>query len=291
MGLSEIVEPLVDSGWEVAGIAESAPRKKVGFWWIKRLVNAIGMGKGGKLSAYCRTKKIPYYYMDKGSDASLEKWAKSLEPDLIVVFSISQLLRENIYLIPAKGTINLHPAFLPMYRGPDPWFWMYHDMELNPGVTVHYIDSGEDTGDIICQKKFEIPLGIKYPDFRKKAIKENGVALVLRAVEDIMRDRASRQKQPSQSPTARAGNVSIEEYLKIMDRQDWKIERLWHFLRGTEKMFNAAKKPFNKKPWVIGEYEKCDMTGYRMMDIYTEDGKIFLPCREGKIHITEVKDG
>lgn len=88
------------------------------------------------------------------SSCELESWVKSLSPDLIVVYSMSQLLKENIYSIPRFGTINLHPSYLPEYRGPNPIFWMYYNMEKQGGVTVHYIDQGEDTGNIILQKRY-----------------------------------------------------------------------------------------------------------------------------------------
>ena len=110
------------------------------------------------LKSFAKKEKIPYYYMNKGSDKNLENWVKCINPDIIVVYSMSQLLKENIFSIPKYGTINLHAGLLPNYRGPFPYFWMYYNTDKKGGVTVHYIDEGEDTGDIIYQEVYDIPL-------------------------------------------------------------------------------------------------------------------------------------
>ena len=50
------------------------------------------------------------------------------------------------------GCVNCHPALLPYNRGQYPNVWSI--IENTPaGVTLHYIDCGIDTGDIIAQKE------------------------------------------------------------------------------------------------------------------------------------------
>ena len=50
--------------------------------------------------------------------------------------------------------INLHISLLPFNRGADPNLWSF--LENTPkGVTIHYVDSGLDTGDIIAQKEID----------------------------------------------------------------------------------------------------------------------------------------
>lgn len=48
--------------------------------------------------------------------------------------------------------INLHASYLPWNRGPVPNFWSWLT-DSPKGVTIHYIDAGVDTGDIIAQKE------------------------------------------------------------------------------------------------------------------------------------------
>lgn len=65
------------------------------------------------------------------------------------------------YMIPSEVVryyrnrmINLHISYLPWNRGSDPNFWSFID-NTPKGVTIHYIDEGLDTGDIIIQKRVE----------------------------------------------------------------------------------------------------------------------------------------
>jgi len=165
-GVSPIVKPIVEN-YNVVGIIEAAPRnyRKINFF-KKLIIKIISILRNNNLEFFCKKANIPYFFMTS-SDENLENWVKEKKPDVIVVYSMSQLLKENIFSIPKYGTINLHPAFLPKYRGPNPLFWHYYHGETKFGITLHYIDKGEDTGDIIYQEEIQIPLGIK------KNIKQN----------------------------------------------------------------------------------------------------------------------
>lgn len=54
------------------------------------------------------------------------------------------------------GTINCHAGKLPFYRGRNILNWVLINDEVKFGITVHYIDEGVDTGDIILQRSFPI---------------------------------------------------------------------------------------------------------------------------------------
>ncbi|MCP5056114.1 MAG: formyl transferase [bacterium] len=48
--------------------------------------------------------------------------------------------------------VNLHISLLPWNKGADPNFWSFLD-STPKGVTIHYLDEGVDTGDIIVQSE------------------------------------------------------------------------------------------------------------------------------------------
>ena len=283
-GLSPIVKPIIEN-YSVVGIIESAPRrylkysnKKKYFYKLLRLIRFKY-----NLEKFCKKMNIPYFFMTK-SDENLEKWIKDKQPDIIVVYSMSQLLKENIFTIPKYGTINLHPALLPKYRGPNPLFWQYYNMEKEMGITLHYIDKGEDTGDIIYQEKLEIPFGLKLEVLNSILIKL-GIKIVFKALENI--ENLPRKKQPKTSPTLRAKNITLNEYKDLIDWENWKIEKLWHFLRGTEEWFNKLYKSNYGYKWIIGNYEKCDIYSYEVGKIYKKDNKYFIACKNGKIYLNK----
>jgi methionyl-tRNA formyltransferase len=79
---------------------------------------------------------------------------RSLNPEIGISVFFAYVLRKSFLDLFPKGCINLHPALLPYNRGAYPNVWSI--VEKTPsGVTIHYIDEGLDTGDVIAQK--EIP--------------------------------------------------------------------------------------------------------------------------------------
>ena len=54
------------------------------------------------------------------------------------------------------GFINVHPSMLPKYRGGNPYSRVIMNGESETGVTIHFMDEGFDTGDIIAQKAYHI---------------------------------------------------------------------------------------------------------------------------------------
>ncbi len=79
---------------------------------------------------------------------------QTINPEIIVSYNYRFILKPEIFSFPRLGTVNLHVSYLPWNRGADPNFWSH--VENTPkGVTVHYIDDGIDTGDIIGQELVE----------------------------------------------------------------------------------------------------------------------------------------
>lgn len=289
-GLSRIVEPLFkQDGIKINGIIECAPRKiaKPSNSIIISAYHKIYGFEESSLLTFSKKHQIPYFYMSNSSN-ELAEWVKSINPDLIVVYVMSQLLKENIFSLPRFGTINLHPSLLPNYRGPNPCFWSYYNMDKIGGVTIHFLDSGEDTGDILLQEEYKIPLGIKSPERFDTLISKIGIRLLIQAIENI--ESLAPKKQPSVSPTLRARNLKLAEHKTIIDWHNWPIEKIWHILRGTELWLNAIPQPkglYSGTRWNIGEYQKTIIKdNWILGKIHKKRGKYFVACKDGIIHVS-----
>lgn len=70
--------------------------------------------------------------------------------DFIISYNYRHILRKDV--LDKVKAINLHISYLPWNRGADPNFWSFLD-NTPKGVTIHYIDEGIDTGNIISQKQ------------------------------------------------------------------------------------------------------------------------------------------
>ncbi len=71
--------------------------------------------------------------------------------DFVISFGYRYIIPENVISSFPNRIINLHISYLPWNRGSDPNLWSF--LENTPkGTTIHHIEKGLDTGDIICQK-------------------------------------------------------------------------------------------------------------------------------------------
>ena len=70
------------------------------------------------------------------NSASSLQVIKSFEPDLLVSIQGNQIFKAGLLAIPNLGTLNLHTALLPKYRGLMPTFWVLKNQENVTGVSV-----------------------------------------------------------------------------------------------------------------------------------------------------------
>jgi len=77
---------------------------------------------------------------------------RELDCEIAVSILFGYILRPELIALPSAGCINLHPSLLPYNRGAHPNVWSI--IEGTPaGTTLHYIDPGVDTGNIIAQRE------------------------------------------------------------------------------------------------------------------------------------------
>jgi len=288
--ISPIVYPLLESEHNIIGIIESSrisKSKALALTLFDRTMLALRR-EPHTLKGLSEAKHLPYACMTGKNDADLERWVQDLQPDLMVVHSIFQLLKKNFFSIPTYGTINLHPSLLPDYRGPNPWFWMYYNMDKTGGMTVHYIDEGEDTGDIIYQAAWPVQMGATFAETRAAAMENYGVPLLLDAINAISNGNAPRIPQTHGGPARRARNLSHQDLQQIMDWDVFDVARVWHILRGTSGIWDLIEQPkglCSGQRWEIQGYDREDMDGYTLGKIYVEDQRRFVACKNGKVYL------
>ena len=89
------------------------------------------------------------------------------EIDLVIVFGYRHIINQDI-IKKRKKIVNLHISYLPYNKGAHPNFWSFAE-NTPSGVSIHKIDRGIDTGNIIYQKllDFELNKNRKKLTFRK----------------------------------------------------------------------------------------------------------------------------
>jgi methionyl-tRNA formyltransferase len=92
------------------------------------------------------------------------------EPDLAVCAGFPWKIPEVALAVPRLGIVNLHPSFLPLYRGPVPVGWAIRNGDPEFGVTLHRMDAGLDTGAIMAQTRVVLEDEFSFPELGAKML-------------------------------------------------------------------------------------------------------------------------
>jgi methionyl-tRNA formyltransferase len=109
-----------------------------------------------KLKQYALENNIDYIKTSNINSNEFLQEIKKNDCDLFVSMSFNQIFKEEIINMTPFKIINCHAGKLPFYRGRNILNWVLINDEKEFGITVHYVDKGIDTGDIILQKTFPI---------------------------------------------------------------------------------------------------------------------------------------
>lgn len=121
------------------------------------------------LRAYAKTHGIPFFIHKNINDLDFLERNEVKSCDLFVSMSFNQIFRKKTFETPPLGTINCHAGKLPYYRGRNILNWVLINDETEFGITVHYVDEGIDTGDIINQVTYQITDIDDYSSLLEKA--------------------------------------------------------------------------------------------------------------------------
>lgn len=124
------------------------------------------------LFAFSQEYNIPYIKTQNINSPDFIETIQKYNCDIFVSMSFNQIFKEPLISLPPLKTINCHAGALPKYRGRNILNWVLINDEKEFGISVHYIDSGIDTGDIILQKTYPITDNDDYSTLLSKAHQE-----------------------------------------------------------------------------------------------------------------------
>ena len=139
------LDRLIQNGFKIVGVVTVADKPS-------------GRGLSVNESAvkkYATAHDIPVLQPLKLKDPGFLEQLKAWKADLFVVVAF-RMLPEAVWSMPKLGTINLHAALLPQYRGAAPINWAVINGESMTGVTTFMIDKNIDTGGIILREDYRI---------------------------------------------------------------------------------------------------------------------------------------
>lgn len=174
-------------------------------------------------------RQIPLWEVSRMSDPATVSTLAAYQPDLICVACFSLRISRSILDIPHLGSLNVHPSLLPAHRGPVPLFWAFRQGLQQTGVTIHLMDEGMDTGDILAQSVIEIPDGISYAELELRCAARGG-ELLAATVCELYKGSASPIPQDETKSTYESF-PSDEDY--IVSVADWSAPQVYNFICGV----------------------------------------------------------
>jgi phosphoribosylglycinamide formyltransferase-1 len=151
-------------------------------------------------------KDIPIHLVNSINEPKVRELLQTLRISVCVVTGTSLLSRELLESGPVF--LNIHCGITPTYRGVHGGFWAICQEDWdNVGVTIHRIDAGIDTGQVLAQSRIDIDL--EYEDTQTLVAKQysTGIPLLIDTIRGPLHGpfRQSREKSlPSRlwsSPT------------------------------------------------------------------------------------------
>lgn len=168
----------------------------------------------GKGYAYEKVKNIYPFVQDNA--------------DLLVCVGDPHIYKQEEIDSYKMGIINVHTSLLPKYRGRHPLVWAIMCGEKETGVTIHYMDEGIDTGDIITQVSVSIEIDDTYMNVLEKCT--NATLYILpRELQMLERGYVNREPQ-------RGRELSWPRRVPEDSRIDWTKtpEEIINFIRALD---------------------------------------------------------
>ena len=150
----------------------------------------------------------------------------AFNPDLIITCAYGQILPKELLEVPRLGCVNVHASLLPKLRGGAPIHHAIIDGHTKTGITIMYMSTGMDEGDIISQK--EIP--IEYDDTAESLHDKLAILgrdLLLETLPSIIDGTNTRTKQDTFSAT----------YAPTIKREDERLD----FSKSKREVYNQIR--------------------------------------------------
>ncbi|WP_299519981.1 formyltransferase family protein [Winogradskyella sp.] len=194
------------------------------------------------LMRFSKDYNIDYFKLDNvNSQSSLDK-IKSYNCDILVSMSFNQIFKKDIIELTPIGVVNCHAGKLPFYRGRNVLNWVLINDEKEFGITVHFVDEGIDTGDIILQEIFPITDDDDYSTLLEIAYLECS-ELLFKALVQIVKNTCQRLSQKEIHPVGfYCGRRGVGDEIINWDDNS---RNVFNFIRAISKPGPIAR-TFNK---------------------------------------------
>lgn len=216
-----------------------------------------------------------------------EDYQKVLDkkPDIIITCAYGQIIPKELLDYPQYGCINVHASLLPKLRGGAPIHHAIMDGYKETGVTIMYMDTHMDSGDIISSDKIIIDENITLDELYNK-LSILGSNLLIDTLPSILSGTNNRVVQDEKEVTFGYNITKEEEHIDFNDT----INNVHNKIRGLSSEPGAYTILKNKRVKVYQSIKTNILSNKEpgtIIDI-TKDG-ILVSTEDYNIYLTEIK--
>jgi phosphoribosylglycinamide formyltransferase 1 len=111
---------------------------------------------------------VPNVYLPPGKfrtrlepnvEMELVRLLQEARVELVVLAGFMRVLKEPMLAAFPRRIINIHPSLLPKFPGIESWKQALEAGEKVTGCSVHFVDAGIDSGEIIAQREVPVLAG------------------------------------------------------------------------------------------------------------------------------------
>jgi len=137
------LEQVLKAGYDVAAVVTHPDNPGEEIWFRS-------------VAELARRNNIPVMEAESFKKADWYDGIAALRPDIMFSFMFRKMIHSDILALAPKGAFNLHPSYLPKYRGRCPANWVLVNGETETGLTLHRMVKSADAGAIAAQVKVPI---------------------------------------------------------------------------------------------------------------------------------------
>lgn len=134
------------------------------------------------IKSWCKTNNVSFVKVKNINDKKALDFLKEKSPDY-VIYGGGGIIRKSFIKVAKDKIINAHSGPLPYIRGMNACEWSIL-MGYKPCITVHFINRGIDTGDILYKKEIKIEKDDNINALREKCT-VTGIESIVEVVENI----------------------------------------------------------------------------------------------------------
>ncbi len=223
-------------------------------------------------------------YEIKCKSANSEEFKKEilrLNADVILVGTWCEKLKKEIIDLPVIAAINVHPSYLPEYRGPNPYLQSILNRETKSGVTFHLMNEKFDEGPILAQKRINIIPGDTSKELKERTVfharllcaevlKKLGYGLVIPVNQD--------ENKASYFPNIKREDMMLDFEKETAEQIQARIRAFHPFLPCYYEYKNFY---FIPNPYKLEIVNKSGETG-RIIDKDVNTSSITIACNNNK---------